>query len=157
MQKIFGLKVDSRALDGALLIQYATVADIGPHRKCHRFVLENLAISASERSLGAPLPASVPQQQKAVASAPHMHPLTLKDILPKETLGLRTKCRFPPSLASCLAPCPESIPWPFRAAAEPGSLLHAGHFPGPPPRRRLSPEMGGWCRSQLNPGLGNRL
>jgi len=39
VQKIFGLKVDSRALDWALLIQYATVADIGPHSKCHRFVL----------------------------------------------------------------------------------------------------------------------
>lgn len=44
VQKIFGLKVDSRALDWALLIQYATIADIGPHSKCHRFVLENLPI-----------------------------------------------------------------------------------------------------------------
>ena len=39
VQKVFGLKVDSRALDWTLLIQYATVADIGPHSKCHRFVL----------------------------------------------------------------------------------------------------------------------
>lgn len=62
MQKIFGLKVDSRALDWALLVQYATVADIGPHSKCHRFVLGNLAISANEGSLTAPLLVSMPHQ-----------------------------------------------------------------------------------------------
>lgn len=44
VQKIFGLKVDSRALDWALLIQNPTVADIGPHSKCHRFVLWNLIV-----------------------------------------------------------------------------------------------------------------
>lgn len=60
VQKIFGLKVDSRALDWALLVQYTTVADIGPHSKCHGFVLENLAIGANEGSLRAPLPAAVP-------------------------------------------------------------------------------------------------
>lgn len=41
MQKVFGLKVDSRALDWALLIQDTAVADIGPYGKGHRFVLEN--------------------------------------------------------------------------------------------------------------------
>lgn len=64
VQKIFGLKVDSRALDWALLIQYATVADIGPHSKCHGFVLENLVISANEGSLRAPLLVSVSHQQR---------------------------------------------------------------------------------------------
>lgn len=39
MQKVFGLKVDTRALDWALLIQHTAVADIGPHGKRHRFVL----------------------------------------------------------------------------------------------------------------------
>lgn len=50
-------------------------------------------------------------------------------------------------------PASKRIPWPFQAAAEPGSPLHAGHSPGPPPGRRLSPEMGGWYRSRLNPGV----
>lgn len=62
VQKIFGLKVDSRALDWALFVQYATVADIGPHSECHRFVLGNLAISANEGSLTAPLIVSMPHQ-----------------------------------------------------------------------------------------------
>jgi hypothetical protein len=51
VQKIFGFKVDSRALDWALFIQYTTVADIGSHSKCHRFVLENLTISAMRGAL----------------------------------------------------------------------------------------------------------
>lgn len=63
MQKIFGLKVDSRALDRAFFVQYTTVADIGPHSKCHRFVLENLVIGANEGSLRAPLPVPATQQQ----------------------------------------------------------------------------------------------
>lgn len=55
VQKIFGLEVDSRALDWALLIQHPTVADIGPHSKCHRFVLGNLitrAMRETRTSLG---------------------------------------------------------------------------------------------------------
>lgn len=74
VQEIFGLKVDSRALDGAFLIQHTTVADIGPHSKRHRFVLENLTIGANEGSLRAPLPVSVPHQQRA--EAPSVCPST---------------------------------------------------------------------------------
>lgn len=77
VQKIFGLKVDSRALDWALLIQYATVADIGPHSKCHRFVLENLAISANEGSLRAPLPVSVSHWERAEAPSSTHHTQTI--------------------------------------------------------------------------------
>ena len=74
VQKIFGLKVDSRALDWALLIQYTTVADIGPHSKCHRFVLENLNISTNEGNLKAPLPVSLPHHPPITHTT--FHPLT---------------------------------------------------------------------------------
>lgn len=46
VQKVFGLKVDPRALDWAPLIQNPAVADIGPHSKRHRFVLKNLITMA---------------------------------------------------------------------------------------------------------------
>ena len=146
VQKVFGLKVDSRALDWTLLIQYATVADIGPHSKCHRFVLGNATIGANEGNLRAPLPGSGPNH-------PPNHTHTHSHILPVDPSRLRTWHEFPPSLAHCAA-AGKRIPWPFPAAAEPGSPLHAGHSPGPPPGRRLSPEMGGWYRSRLNPGVG---
>lgn len=163
VQKIFGLKVDSRALDWALLVQYTTVADIGPHSKCHGFVLENLVISANEGSLRAPLLVSVSHQQRAgrgrhhlpithTHNLSHSHtscPVTLRDI------GQSTDS-IQPGLF-CPQPTSKRIPWPSRAAAEPGSPLHAGRSPGPPLGRRLSPEMGGWYRSRLNPATGKRL
>lgn len=81
MQKIFGLKVDSRALDGALLVQDATVADIGPHSKGHGFVLENLTVGENEGRPGGPLPVSVPHE-----STHHTH----THILPIDPSRLRT-------------------------------------------------------------------
>lgn len=163
VQKIFGLKVDSRALDWALLIQYATVADIGPHSKCHGFVLENLVISANDGSLRAPLLVSVSHQQRAgrgkasSAHCTHAQSFTLTYTCPVTLRDLgRSTDSIQPGLF-CPQPTSKRIPWPSRAAAEPGSPLHAGRSPGPPLGRRLSPEMGGWYRSRLNPATGKRL
>ena len=94
VQKVFGLKVDSRALDWTLLIQYATVADIGPHSKRYRFVLGNATIGANEGNLRAPLPGSGPIR-------PPNHTHTHSHILPIDPSRHRTWHQFPPTLAHC--------------------------------------------------------
>ena len=94
VQKVFGLKVDSRALDRTLLIQYTTVADIGPHSKRHRFVLGNATVGANEGNLKAPLPGSGPIH-------PPNHTHTHSHILSVDPSRLRTWHQFPPTLAHC--------------------------------------------------------